>query len=89
MIPPEQNQAFESFIAKVKDNGILDPVTTTLIFVGAALAVRCRPCMERFMAQAREQGIGEEQIGAAQAIAMAVRAGSARALVQELDGVEP
>lgn len=88
MIPPKQNEAFEQFVESAKGNGVLDPNTTTLIFLGAALAIRCRPCAERFIAQAKEQGISDEQMGAVAAIAMCVRAGSARALAWEIAGVE-
>lgn len=89
MIPPKPNQAFEDLVATVKDNGVLSPETTTLIFLGAALAIRCRPCAEKSIAQGKELGLSDEQMGLAASIAMCVRAGSARALALELAGEEP
>ncbi|BEQ14598.1 carboxymuconolactone decarboxylase family protein [Desulfoferula mesophila] len=84
MISPEQNEAFEKFLATVKDNGVLDEETTTLAFLCASLAIRCRHCAERFIKQAKDQGISEEKMGAVAAVAMCVRAGSARSLALEL-----
>ena len=84
MILPKQNEAFENFLATVKENGALDQETTILVFLGAAMAIRCKHCAERFIAQAKEQGISEEQMGAVAAIAMCVRAGSARAMALEI-----
>ena len=84
MIPPKQNEAFEKLLESVKDNGVLSRDTTTLVFLGAAMAIRCKHCAERFIAQAKEQGISEEQMGAVAAIAMCVRAGSARSMALEI-----
>ena len=91
MIPPKQNEAFEKFLETVKDNGVLEADngvleadTTTLVFLGAALAIRCRHCAERFIGYAKTIGVSDEQMGAVAAIAMCVRAGSARALAFEI-----
>ncbi len=84
MISPQQNQAFESFLATVKDNGVLDEETTILAFLCAALAIRCRHCAERFIEYAKGIGVSQEKMGAVAAIAMCVRAGSARALALDL-----
>ncbi|MBU1157000.1 MAG: carboxymuconolactone decarboxylase family protein [Proteobacteria bacterium] len=84
MISPRQNEAFENFLATVKDNGVLDEETTILAFLTAALAIRCRHCAERFIDYAKNLGISDEKMGAAAAIAMCVRAGSARALAFEI-----
>ena len=88
MIPQRQNEAFEQFLETVKNNGVLDPKTTTMLFLAASVAVRCRTCAERFIAQARELGVSEEEMGAVEAVAMAVRAGSGRALIWEIEGAE-
>lgn len=84
MIPPKQNEAFEQFLATVYENGVLTPEITILVFLGAALAIRCRHCAERFIAHAKTLGLSDGQMGAVAAIAMCVRAGSARALALEI-----
>ncbi|MCB2192304.1 MAG: carboxymuconolactone decarboxylase family protein [Deltaproteobacteria bacterium] len=89
MILPEHNEAFEKFVNTVKGNSVLSPETTTLIFLGAAMAIRCHPCAERFIAQAKDLGLSDEQMGTAAAIAMCVRAGSTRAMAMEIAGMEP
>ena len=84
MISPKQNEAFEKFLATVKDNGVLDEETTILAFLTAALAIRCRHCAERFIDYAKNLGISDDKMGAVAAVAMCVRAGSARALAFDL-----
>ena len=84
MILPKQNEAFEHFLETVYENGVLTPETTTLVFLGAAMAIRCKHCAERFIAHAKTLEVSDEQMGAVAAIAMCVRAGSARALAFDL-----
>lgn len=84
MISAKQNEAFENFLATVKDNGVLDEETTILAFLTAAMAIRCEHCAEKFIEQAKQLGISQEKMGAVAAVAMCVRAGSARALAFDL-----
>ncbi len=57
-------------------NGILDPKTTVMIQLGAAMALGCYPCMSALTRIAEERDVSEEEIGAVYGIAMAVAAGS-------------
>jgi alkylhydroperoxidase/carboxymuconolactone decarboxylase family protein YurZ len=43
MQPEDQNQAFASFAAGVRQNDILDPKTTRLIFLAVSMAIGCYP----------------------------------------------
>ncbi|MBI9086638.1 MAG: carboxymuconolactone decarboxylase family protein [Desulfobacterales bacterium] len=43
MLPEEQNQAFQTFTTGVKQNEILDPKTTRLIYLAVAMALGCYP----------------------------------------------
>jgi hypothetical protein len=43
MLPEKQNQAFQSFAASVRQNDILDPKTTRLIFLAVSMAFGCYP----------------------------------------------
>ncbi len=43
MMPKQVNQSFADFRDAVVNNGILDPKTTFMIQVGAAMAVGCYP----------------------------------------------
>ncbi|KMY68811.1 hypothetical protein AAU61_04250 [Desulfocarbo indianensis] len=90
MLPEEQMEAFHNFARICAASSGLDEPTTTLLFLAAAMALRCPACMERFVNQAREQGLADEVIGAVGAIAMAVAAGSVRnQCLETLAGLEP
>ena len=43
MLPEKQKQAYESFAAGVRNNAILDPKTTRLIYLAASMALGCYP----------------------------------------------
>ncbi|HIJ76570.1 MAG TPA: carboxymuconolactone decarboxylase family protein [Deltaproteobacteria bacterium] len=43
MMPKQVNQSFAGFRNAVVDNGIIDPKTTFMIQMGAAMAVGCYP----------------------------------------------
>jgi alkylhydroperoxidase/carboxymuconolactone decarboxylase family protein YurZ len=43
MLPEKQQQAYEAFSTAVRQNDILDPSTTRLIYLGAAMALGCYP----------------------------------------------
>jgi len=89
MLPEEQMEAFHNFVRVCAEGSGLDEPTTTLLFLAAAMALRCPGCMEHFANQAREQGLPEETIGAVGAIAMAVAAGSVRnQCLETLAGME-
>lgn len=84
MLPPSQEASFQELVARAHAGGIFDQEQTCLLFLTAALAIGCKPCIHRFMNQARELGIGQPAVGMATAIAMCVRAGGLRASLMEL-----
>ena len=43
MLPEKQNQAYASFSASVRDNDILGPKTTRLIYLAVSMALGCYP----------------------------------------------
>ncbi len=43
MMPKQVNQGFADFRTAVVNNGIIDPKTTFMIQMGAAMAVGCYP----------------------------------------------
>lgn len=43
MLPEKQNQAFQSFATSVRQNEILDPKTTCLIYLAVSMALGCYP----------------------------------------------
>lgn len=79
----ETGEAWDSFYASARHNDVLDPKTTILIHLAAAMSAGCHPCMRHYLGVAEEAGISEQEIGAAEAIAMAVRAGQVRAQFRE------
>ena len=91
MLNPEFEADFFALVDRAGNNGALDQKTTTLLFLTAAMALGCAPCVRRFMDKAGSLGLTEEETGAALAVAMCVRAGSARAHTLEALGlpVEP
>lgn len=76
MMPKHLKQSFIDFHKSMVANGVIDPRTTFMIQMGAAIAVGCYPCMEILAASAKEKGVSEEELGTIQAIVMAVAAGS-------------
>lgn len=85
MLQEKQQKAYNEFYDSARQNGILDPKTTLLIHMGAAMALGCIPCMEYYLGEAEKEGINAEEIGAVQAVVMAVAAGRVNA---QLRGVE-
>ncbi len=43
MLPKQQHQAFEDFYDSARHNEILEPKTTLMIHLAAAMAVGCYP----------------------------------------------
>ena len=43
MLPEKQDQAYRQFSQAVKNNEILDPKTTRLIYLAVAMTVGCYP----------------------------------------------
>lgn len=77
MIPANLKKSFIDFHKTIVANDVLDPKTTFMIEMGAAMAVGCYPCMEMLTGAAADKGVSEEELGTIQAIVMAVCAGRA------------
>jgi AhpD family alkylhydroperoxidase len=75
MIPDNLKKDFINFHKSMISNDIIDPKTTFMIELGAAMAVGCYPCMEMLTGAAADKGVSEEELGTIQAIVMAVGAG--------------
>ena len=43
MLPNTQDEAYQAFMDAVRQNDILDPKTTSMIYMAAALAIGCYP----------------------------------------------
>jgi alkylhydroperoxidase/carboxymuconolactone decarboxylase family protein YurZ len=84
MLPEKQQQSYGAFYDSARHNEILDPKTTFLLHLGAAMAVGCIPCMEYYLGQTEKEGITEEEIGAVQAVVMAVSAGRVNAQLRQV-----
>ncbi|KAB0665041.1 carboxymuconolactone decarboxylase family protein [Oryzomonas japonica] len=84
MLPEQQQKAFGDFYDTVRENRILDPKTTLLLHLGAAMALGCSPCMEYYLGQVEKAGITAEEIGAVQGVVMAVAAGKVNAQLGEV-----
>lgn len=76
-MPKNLKKSFKQFHDEMISNGVIDPKTTFMIEMGAAMAVGCYPCMEMLTGIAGEKGVSEEELGTIQAIVMAVSAGKA------------
>ena len=85
MLPEKQQESFGEFYDTVRHNGILEPKTTLLLHLGAAMALGCSPCMEYYLGQVEKEGITTEEIGAVQAVVMAVSAGRVNAQLREVE----
>jgi AhpD family alkylhydroperoxidase len=76
MLPEHLKQNFVNFHNSMVSNGILDPKTTVMIQLGAAMALGCYPCMTALTRAAEEKDVSEEELGAVHGIVMAVAAGA-------------
>ena len=74
-LPEAQQKAFGQFYRSARNNTVLDEKTTVMIHLASAMAVGCEPCMKYYLSQVDEVGVTKEEIGAIQAIVMAVSAG--------------
>ena len=88
MLPEKQKNAFRSFYDSARNNDILDPKTTLLIHFASAMAFGCYPWMENYLSVAKEEGISDDEIGAAQSIVMAVSAGRVNAQLRDATGMD-
>jgi alkylhydroperoxidase/carboxymuconolactone decarboxylase family protein YurZ len=75
MIPENLKKSFVDFHKSMISNDIIDPKTTFMIEMGAAMAVGCYPCMEKLTMVAKDKGVSEEELGTIQGIVMAVSSG--------------
>ncbi|MGD0585773.1 MAG: carboxymuconolactone decarboxylase family protein [Oryzomonas sp.] len=85
MLPEQQQKVFGAFYDTVRENTILDPKTTLLLHLGAAMALGCSPCMEYYLGQVEKAGVTAEEIGAVQGVVMAVSAGKVNAQLREVE----
>ncbi len=85
MLPSIQQKTFGDFYDSVRTNNILAPKTTYLLHLATAMAVGCVPCMEYYLKQKGTEGVTEEEIGAVQAVVMAVSAGKINAQLRQAE----
>jgi alkylhydroperoxidase/carboxymuconolactone decarboxylase family protein YurZ len=85
MLPEKQQKSFGGFYDTVRENTILDPKTTLLLHLASAMALGCSPCMEYYLGEVEKEGITTEEIGAVQAVVMAVSAGKVNAQLREVE----
>ena len=85
MLPEKQQNAFGEFYDTVRHNEILEPKTTLLLHLAAAMALGCSPCMEYYLGQVEKEGVTAEEIGAVQSVVMAVSAGRVNAQLREVE----
>lgn len=88
MMPEKQKQAFRSFYDSARYNDILDPKTTLLIHLASAMAFGCYPWMQHYLSVAKEEGLSDDEFGAAKSIVMAVSAGRVNAQIKDATGID-
>ena len=81
---PNQKKAFSGFYKSARNNEILGEKTTLLVHLASSMAVGCYPCMQYYLEQLDDAGITEDEIGAVEAIVMAVSAGKVREQFNEV-----
>ena len=87
MLPEKQKQTYRFFYDSARNNDILDPKTTLLIHFASAMAFACYPWMEHYLSVAKEEGISDDEIGAALSIVMAVSAGRVNAQLTDATSI--
>jgi len=85
MLPERQRKTYAEFYDAARHNGILEPKTTLLLHLGVAMALGCSPCTEYYLGQVEKEAITDEEIGAVQAVVMAVAAGRVNAQLREVE----
>jgi len=88
MLSKEQNDAYRTFYQSARQNPTLDPKTTLLVHMATAMAIGCYPWVRNYLGVAKAEGITEKEIGAVQAIVMAVSAGRVNAQLREIREVD-
>ena len=79
LLPAEQKKTYTDFYKAARHNETLEPKTTLMLHLAAAMAFACYPWMEHYFGVAKEEGLSDEEIGAVQSIVMAVSTGRVRA----------
>ena len=79
LLPEIQRKTYTDFYQSARSNEILEPKTTLMLHMAAAMAFACYPWMEHYFGVAKEQGLSDDEIGAVQSIVMAVSAGRVQA----------
>ncbi len=85
MLPAAQQKTYGDFYDSARNNGVLDPKTTYLLHLATAMAVGCVPCMEYYLRQKSKEGVTDEEIGAVQAVVMAVSSGRVNAQLRQAE----
>lgn len=85
MLPVVQQKTYGDFYDSARNNEILDPKTTYLLHLATAMAVGCVPCMEYYLKQKVKEGVTDEEIGAVQAVVMAVSSGRVNAQLRQAE----
>ncbi len=84
MLPDKQKKAYKAFYDSARHNEYFEEKTTILLHLATAFAIGCYPWMEHYLGVAKEKGITDNEIGAAQSIVMAVSAGRINAQFREV-----
>ena len=79
-----QKKAFSDFYNSARNNEILGEKTTLLVHLASSMAIGCYPCMQYYLEHLDDAGITEDEIGAVEAIVMAVSAGRIREQFNEV-----
>jgi len=82
-LPEKQRNTYTDFYKSARHNEILEPKTTLMLHMAAAMAFACYPWMEHYFGVAKEEGLSDDEIAAVQSIVMAVSAGRVRAQFHE------
>jgi alkylhydroperoxidase/carboxymuconolactone decarboxylase family protein YurZ len=83
---PNQEKAFWEFYNTARKNKVLDEKTTLMIYLAAAMAVGCYPCMRHYKLQKKLVGLSDEEEQVVESIVMAVSAGRVMMQHQEASG---
>ena len=85
MLPAKQQKTYGDFYDSARGNDILAPKTTYLLHLATAMAVGCVPCMEYYLKQQAKEGVTDEEVGAVQAVVMAVSSGRVNAQLRQAE----
>ena len=61
LLPEKQRKTYTEFYKSARHNETLEPKTTLMLHMAAAMAFACYPWMEHYFGVAKEEGLSDDE----------------------------